>query len=370
MWMRQLFLVLALTTCVFGVQAQVYKWTDENGTVHFSAKPPVHQKTEEMRSVSVQVAPALRAFCNQLRGLVPRLVFDFGYATSRNEHLERIGLSNGQLRQMGFTNVDVDGIESSLSRYRGRDMQQHEQARVVEEVYGQCLTGAYGNVQAYEGSIAEAERKEPLPRDLNASGTGFLISSELVATSFHVVEGSHSITLHLSDGSTAKATTLSMDRSKDLAVLKMQRPTTLRFLRVASDTVDLGAEVFTIGFPQPDLMGVEPKLSTGVISSTSGIQDDSRAYQISVPVQAGNSGGPLIDSEGRVVGIVASKLNAAKVFEWTGDLPQNVNYAVKSIFLSRLMSGDVLLAGNIVSGVGIQGKAPAVKEAVVRIEVH
>lgn len=139
---------------------------------------------------------------------------------------------------------------------------------------------------------------------------------------------------------------------------------------MASDTVGLGTEVFTIGFPQPELMGVEPKLSTGVISATSGIQDDTRTYQISVPVQAGNSGGPLIDNEGRVVGIVASKLNAAKVFEWTGDLPQNVNYAVKSTYLARLMDIGALRAGQLVTGIGVQGKARAVTDAVVRIEAR
>lgn len=368
--MRQLWRVLFLMACVCNAYAQVYKWTDENGTVHFSATPPVRQKTEEMQKVTTQVAPALRAFCQRLRSVLPHMLNDPGYGSTRESRLARVGLDEQQLHQAGFANVNLDRLDESISAYRGENLNYEGRTRAVDDIHGRCIAGAYGNVQAYARGSAEAERANSAPDDLNSSGTGFLISAELVATSFHVVEGSHSITLHMSDGSSATATTLSMDRSKDLAILKMQRPTALRFLHVASDTVGLGAEVFTIGFPQPDLMGVEPKLSTGVISSTSGIQDDSRAYQISVPVQAGNSGGPLIDSEGRVVGVVASKLNAAKVFEWTGDLPQNVNYAVKSTFLSRLMSGDVLLAGKAVSGTGVQGKAGAVREAVVRIEVH
>ncbi len=94
-----------------------------------------------------------------------------------------------------------------------------------------------------------------------SSATGFLISADLVATSLHVIDRSRSITLHLSDGTRMTATMLGTDRNKDLAILKMQKPTTLRFLRVASDTVGLGAEVFTIGFPQPELMGVEPYLA-------------------------------------------------------------------------------------------------------------
>lgn len=107
-----------------------------------------------------------------------------------------------------------------------------------------------------------------------------------------------------------------------------------------------------------------------MISATSGIQDDRRTYQISVPVQAGNSGGPLIDSEGRVVGIVASKLNAAKVFEWTGDLPQNVNYAVKSSHLHSLIPVETRDTAIEVSGGNVQAMAGAVRDAVVRIEVR
>jgi S1-C subfamily serine protease len=78
-------------------------------------------------------------------------------------------------------------------------------------------------------------------------------------------------------------------------------------------------------------------MTKGEISSTTGIQDDPRQFQISVPVQPGNSGGPLFDTSGNVVGIVVAKLNAALMVEHTGDLPQNVNYAVKSAYLLPLL---------------------------------
>ena len=69
----------------------------------------------------------------------------------------------------------------------------------------------------------------------------------------------------------------------------------------------------------------------------SGFQDDPRTYQITVPLQAGNSGGPLLNLNGEVVGIVTSKIDAVRVFRWTGDLPQNVNYAVKISYLKTLI---------------------------------
>ena len=78
-------------------------------------------------------------------------------------------------------------------------------------------------------------------------------------------------------------------------------------------------------------------MTKGEISSLSGLQDDPRHWQISVPVQPGNSGGPLFDEAGNVVGVVLSKLDAIKVVKITGDLPQNVSYATKSIYALPLL---------------------------------
>ena len=90
----------------------------------------------------------------------------------------------------------------------------------------------------------------------------------------------------------------------------------------------------TVGFPNIGLQGFAPKLAKGEISSRSpASQDDPRYFQISVPVQPGNSGGALVDERGNVVGVVSAKLNAAAALAASGALPENVNYAVKSSFL-------------------------------------
>jgi S1-C subfamily serine protease len=104
-----------------------------------------------------------------------------------------------------------------------------------------------------------------------------------------------------------------------------------------SSGIKLGRSVFTIGFPNIGFQGYSPKMTKGEINSLSGLQDDPRHWQISVPVQPGNSGGPLFDEAGNVVGVVLSKLDAIKVAKFTGDLPQNVNYAVKSIYALPLL---------------------------------
>src|SRR6202044_2087941 len=96
---------------------------------------------------------------------------------------------------------------------------------------------------------------------------------------------------------------------------------------------NLGDTVATIGFPDPGLQGFAPKLAKGEIASLSGAGDDTRYFQISVPVQPGNSGGALVDEHGNVVGIVSAKLDEAIALAASGALPKNVNYAIKSSFL-------------------------------------
>ncbi len=89
----------------------------------------------------------------------------------------------------------------------------------------------------------------------------------------------------------------------------------------------------TVGFPNTDLQGFAPKLAKGEIAALFGAQDDPRYFQISVPVQPGNSGGPLVDEQGNVVGLIAAKLDAATTLTASGALPENVNYAIKSSFI-------------------------------------
>ena len=97
----------------------------------------------------------------------------------------------------------------------------------------------------------------------------------------------------------------------------------------ASPQIRRGEAVVTYGFPLAGLLSSGPTLTTGDVSALSGLRDNPQHFQISAPVQPGNSGGPLLDLAGHVVGIVTSKLNAQRVAQSTGDIPQNVNFAIK-----------------------------------------
>jgi S1-C subfamily serine protease len=137
-----------------------------------------------------------------------------------------------------------------------------------------------------------------------------------------------------------------LDAADDLALLKAEG----QFVSlpiVSSGTVNLGATVATIGFPNTVMQGFSPKLAKGEIASLSGAADDPLYFQISVPIQPGNSGGALVDEHGNVVGVVSAKLNPSVALAASGALPENVNYAVKSSFLLSFLESVPDVSANL-----------------------
>ena len=165
-----------------------------------------------------------------------------------------------------------------------------------------------------------------------SSGTGFFITEDgYLITNEHVAGNGAQVRLVTAAG-ILSAKVVKVDAANDLALLKVEgkfAPLPL----VSSRTVKMGGTVTTVGFPSVGLQGFAPKLAKGEIASLSGAGDDARYFQISVPLQPGNSGGALVDERGNVVGVVSAKLNVAAAVATSGALPENVNYAVKSSFL-------------------------------------
>jgi S1-C subfamily serine protease len=180
----------------------------------------------------------------------------------------------------------------------------------------------------------------------HAIGSGFFVSKNgYLLTNHHVVDGARKIEVHYR-GHEFEAKVAADDPTNDLAVLKVEGGPFESLSISRKEAADLGQDVFTIGFPNIQMQGVEPKYTDGKISSLAGMRDDPSEYQISVPLQPGNSGGPLCDLHGEVVGIVVARLNDMAMLETSGMMPQNVNYAVKSRLAARLLQT-------------IQGLAPA-----------
>jgi len=168
------------------------------------------------------------------------------------------------------------------------------------------------------------------------NGTGFFVTEDgYLLTNDHVVRGARRVKLRVSSG-LVEAKVVRHDPSNDLALLKAEG--TFKWLPMETGrAMRLGESVFTIGFPNVEMQGLAPKYTDGKISSLAGIGDDPRRYQISVPVQPGNSGGPLLDDTGVVIGVVVARLSDMATLQNTGTIPQNVNYAVKASQAKSLM---------------------------------
>jgi TPR repeat protein len=173
---------------------------------------------------------------------------------------------------------------------------------------------------------AGTEPEEPDSKSL--SGTAFFVSKEGKAlTNAHVVQGCRQISV-ITEGLSSAAKVLAKDERNDLALLA----TGLHPAQTASwrPQVRQGEEIVVYGFPLPEVLASGGNVAVGNVTALAGLGNDSRFLQISSPVQPGNSGGPLLDRSGNVAGIVVSKLNALGVASVTGDIPQNVNFAIKA----------------------------------------
>ena len=163
-----------------------------------------------------------------------------------------------------------------------------------------------------------------------STGTSFVAAAGRLLTNNHVVDGCGEMVARNASGQEQTAKVIATDRQRDLALLTVAPgfgpPLTFR----TAPEVKRGETVVTYGFPLFGLLSSGPTLTTGNINALSGLRDNQTNFQISAPVQPGNSGGPLFDERGNVIGIVVAKLNAARIAELTdGDIPQNVNFAVK-----------------------------------------
>ncbi|MFC3125401.1 S1C family serine protease [Pseudoroseomonas globiformis] len=210
--------------------------------------------------------------------------------------------------------VAADGREAVL---RGRDICQGPRIALEAE-----------DLRAV--STSRPAPGEPNPRARVSSGTGFVVAPDRVLTNQHVVGGCGSIFIRTADGRTLPAVPPArVDAGLDLALLSVPgNPGEVLSFRNAPE-VRRGEGVIAYGFPLPGLLSSDPKLTRGEVNGLNGLGNNPGHYQISAEVQPGNSGGPLLDLRGHVVGVVVSKLHAQNIAKRTGDIPQNVNFAVK-----------------------------------------
>jgi len=189
--------------------------------------------------------------------------------------------------------------------------------------------------------------KQTTASEVESTGSGFFITAAgHLLTNAHVVEGCSRVSL--AGGS--RLTILDVDAGSDLALLKTGATSTRApmFLRQGRG-VRLADSVVVAGFPLTGLLSSGLNVTTGTVSALAGPGDDRRLIQITAPVQPGNSGGPLLDQSGNVVGVVVSKLDAVAVASVTGDIPQNVNFAISLGTLQAFLDANAVDYGTHVS---------------------
>lgn len=172
------------------------------------------------------------------------------------------------------------------------------------------------------------------------AGTAWVGDKGYLVTASHVIEGAKGIEVYADGQPVGPARVVADDPANDIAILKFDsahRPH-LKALEIAPHSAALGRSVFTLGYPAPDMLGQRVKMTAGQVSSTAGAEDDTRFLQISVPIQPGNSGGPIIAWDGSVVGIVDFKLRQLSDDPGSkGPPPENVNYAVKASYVRAML---------------------------------
>jgi S1-C subfamily serine protease len=221
-----------------------------------------------------------------------------------------------------------------------------------------CVTKTKASGVAHAGdfshpekpAVKQAKSAAPPPpaqpsktKTVEVSGSGFVVSpTGHIVTNQHVIGGCvGDIRGNAPGGSPMNLRVVSTDEINDLALL--QAPITFTdTAKIRGTAIRSGEAVIAIGFPFHGLLTSDVTVTTGIISSLSGILNDTRHLQISAPVQPGNSGGPLLDMSGNVVGVVAAKLNAIKFAKVSGDLPENVNFAIKTGAMRDFLDNSVI----------------------------
>ena len=189
---------------------------------------------------------------------------------------------------------------------------------------------------ASKSSKSATATPRPPKMEITATGTGWYVApGGYLVTNAHVVEDCKMVTLK----SGAELQILNMQPDEDLALLKgvtEVAPLVLRDGRSAR----LAEDVLIAGYPLGGILSSGINVTVGTVSALAGMGDDERRFQFTAPVQPGNSGGPVLDTSGHVIGVVVSKLNAMSIQDEIGDIPQNVNFGIALPSLIKFLKGN------------------------------
>lgn len=280
----------------------------------------------------------------------------------------------GKFHEPGFTKSDHWFIRKDLNKYyiygTSTDYVTYRESEVsfTENNISFIQLEEMKKMEAgwvFRSSFKSSNKIYPKADNIFKTGTGFFISKNgYVVTNFHVISKASNIYISNNNIKRMKADVKYIDEFNDIAILKIDYSITNIPYNIAIANTEIGNSVFTLGYPFIQSMGKEVKLTNGIINSNSGYEDDTRYYQFSAEIQPGNSGGPLFDSEGNVVGLVSAKHNEAT----------NAGYALKSKFLIdfiKLNEPSVLRQNvNSLKNLSLTAKYQKLKEFVLLLEIE
>lgn len=169
------------------------------------------------------------------------------------------------------------------------------------------------------------------------AGSCFFVSPDgRVVTNYHVTNGKSQFKIIDNDLVQFDAVLEISDPSNDLVVLKVNTENHEHLSIAPFGSLKTGQEIYSVGYPASAVLGTEVKFTNGVVSSTTGLQNMANMFQMTVSIQPGSSGGPVLNNSGQVVGVATSSAAIGAFLEQTGTLPQNVNWAIKSEYVSLL----------------------------------
>jgi S1-C subfamily serine protease len=303
-----LFLLAAMPASSAFAQ-KMHRWVDEDGQVHFSQTPPPDQGRQESEMVTYgeeERNDVDRACCGDVRELA-------GVAAT---YLQR-GLTLTQLQQE-FPPSEYPYVTEIFNFASFNAAGGDSPAAIGSRAFTTCLNRGFqacridGGSAGVDGGVVAS------------SGSGVVIGEGLVITNDHVVRACGEVAV--SDAQVS-ARVLARDSGTDLAVLQASLEGLQPAAWTAAARPRLGQSIVVAGFPLSDVLA-SLNFTTGTVSSENAIRGSNTLFQITAPIQPGNSGGPVFDSGGRLVGIVVSKLAELPVLRDQASLPQNVNFAI------------------------------------------
>ena len=251
-------------------------------------------------------------------------------------YLEGIGVLKDEIESLAWYNLAVAaGSESAIKNRDALERQVGRNATLAAQLRSKAIAKEIDASKSAPSTMQQSMTgfESSMPK---SSGSGSIVTEQgYILTAAHVVANSQKLTVVTVLGM-REAKIVRVDDANDIAIIKVEGGPYVPLVVLSSRGVRIGQSVATVGFPNIGIQGYSPKVTRGDISSLNGIADDPRSWQISVPVQPGNSGGPLLDTNGNLIGVVVAKLGL-KAAQVTGDMPQNVNYAVKSAYALALL---------------------------------